>query len=59
MQVLLYLVSVDLNLQKKKHQSIFLVGIGCGVAIWFEDLNDNLNPNLASFILFVGKIKNE
>ena len=59
MQVFLYLVSVDLNLQKKKYQFIFLVGIGCGVAIWFEDLNDNLHPNLAAFILFVGKIKNK
>jgi len=30
------------------------VGIGCGVAIWFDDLNDDLEKSQAAFILFIG-----
>jgi hypothetical protein len=35
------------------------VGIGCAVALWFEDLNTGIQANKAAFILFIGKIRNK
>jgi len=52
-----------LHLYKKKttttNECIFLVGIGCAVAVWFEDLNTGIQTNKAAFILFIGKIRNK
>ncbi|CAF0998620.1 unnamed protein product [Rotaria sordida] len=32
---------------------IFPVSIGCGVAIWFHELNDGISTSKAAFILFI------
>jgi hypothetical protein len=30
------------------------VGIGCLVALWFEQLNEGIEANKTAFILFIG-----
>jgi len=44
---------------RKKSKCIFLVGIGCAVALWFYDLNTGITTSKAAFILFIGKFRND
>jgi Kef-type K+ transport system membrane component KefB len=51
-------VNIYINIRKKR-KNIFLVGIGCVVALWFYNLNTGITTSKAAFILFIGKIRND
>lgn len=50
---------IDFSLSKKKKKNVlymFLVGIGCAVAVWFYQTYASTDTNKVAFILFIGKI---